>query len=54
MSALPPLPAVGHWHTRDFTAAVAPASRIVAAKDRGAEVAAFLQAAVEVAIATLR
>jgi hypothetical protein len=49
-AALPPLPAIGHWHTKDFAAAVAPAHRILAAKDQGAEVAAFLQAAVAVAI----
>ncbi len=49
-AALPPLPAIGHWHTKDFAAAVAPAHRILAAKDQGAEVAAFLQAAVATAI----
>jgi hypothetical protein len=53
-ASLPPLPAVGHWHAKNFTAAVAPASRIVGAKDQGGEVAAFLQAAVAAAIAALR
>jgi hypothetical protein len=48
-TALPPLPAIGHWHTKDFAAAVAPAHRILAAKDQGAEIAAFLQAAVATA-----
>jgi hypothetical protein len=54
MAALPPLPAIGHWHTKNFTAAIAPAHRILAVKDQGAEVAAFLQTAVEAAIAALR
>ena len=53
-AALPPLPAIGHWHAKNFTAAIAPAHRIVAAKHQGAEVAAFLQAAVEIAITALR
>jgi uncharacterized protein DUF5996 len=52
--ALPPLPAIGHWHTTNFTAAIAPAHRIVAAKDQGAEVAAFLRAATDATIAALR
>jgi hypothetical protein len=54
MAALPPLPTIGHWHAKNFTAAIAPAHRIVAAKDQGAEVAGFLQAAVQAAIAGLR
>ena len=44
---LPPLPKLGHWHTSDFTAAIAPASRIVEAKNQKAETVAFLQDAVE-------
>jgi hypothetical protein len=52
-AALRPLPAIGHWYTKNFTAAVAPAHRILAVKDPGPEVAAFLQAAVEAAIAAL-
>jgi hypothetical protein len=54
VAALPPLPAIGHWHTRDFTAAVAPASRIVATKDQKAETEAFLSEAAEIAIKALR
>jgi Family of unknown function (DUF5996) len=54
MAALPPLPAIGHWHAKNFTAAIAPAHRILAVKDQGAEVAAFLQAAIEAAIVALR
>jgi hypothetical protein len=54
VAALPPLPAIGHWHATNFTAAIAPAHRILAVKDQGAEVAAFLQVAVEAAIVALR
>ena len=50
---MPPLPKLGHWHTRDFTAAIAPASQIVKAKDRKAEIDNFLQAAVDGAIKIL-
>src|SRR5437879_3190784 len=42
---LPALPPIGHWHTANFTAAIAPAQRIVAAQDQGGAVAAFLRAA---------
>jgi len=41
------------WHARDFTGAVVPASRIVAAKDQKAQIEAFLRAAVEIAIKML-
>jgi hypothetical protein len=44
---------LGHWHTRDFTAAIAPASKIVASKERKAETEAFLHEAVEAAIKAL-
>jgi hypothetical protein len=47
VAALPRLPALGHWHTDDFMAALVPASRIVAAKDRQAETEAFLHAAAD-------
>jgi hypothetical protein len=52
-AALPPLPSLGHWHTRDFTAAIAPASQIVKAKDRKAETDDFLQVAVDGAVKIL-
>jgi hypothetical protein len=52
-AALPPLPKLGHWHTRDFTAAIAPASRIVKAKDKKAEIDDFLQVAASGAIKIL-
>jgi hypothetical protein len=51
---LPPLPKLGHWHTRDFTAAIAPASQIVKAKDRKAETGDFLRIAIDSAIKLLR
>jgi hypothetical protein len=47
---LPTLPMLGHWHERDFIAAVATAHRIVAAKSQQAETDHFLQAAVDGAI----
>jgi hypothetical protein len=53
IATLPPLPAIGHWHADLFTAAVATARRIVAAKDEERDVEAFLHAAVEIAIKAL-
>ncbi len=50
---LPKLSKLGHWHTQGFTAAVAPASRIIASAKRQAETEAFLQEAVEGAIKVL-
>jgi hypothetical protein len=47
------LPAIAHWHTDDFTAAVAPARRIVAAQDQKAQVESHLMAATEAAIKIL-
>lgn len=47
VSALPRLPELGHWHMEDFLAAVAPASRIIALKDRQAGTEAFLHAAAD-------
>jgi hypothetical protein len=53
-AALPRLPKLGHWHTREFTAAVAPGHRIVAANNQKAAAEEFLEAAVDVAIKILR
>jgi hypothetical protein len=50
---LPPLAAPGHWHTSGFTAAIATATRILAAADREAASEAFLDAAVAGAVAAL-
>ena len=49
-AALPSLPILGHWHLRDFMAAVATAHKIVAAKNQQAETDDFLRAAVDGAI----
>jgi hypothetical protein len=52
-AALPPLPKVGHWHTHEFTAAVAPAQQIVAANEQETAAEEFLKAAVDAAIKIL-
>jgi hypothetical protein len=52
-AALPSLPTLGHWHLRDFVAAVATAHKIVAAKNPQAETDEFLRAAVDGAIKVL-
>ena len=49
LTALP----FGHWHTRGFTAAVLPASKIIAMSDRQATGDDFLDAAVAAAIRAL-
>lgn len=54
VAVLPCLPALGHWHTHEFLAALAPASRIVAAKDRQAETEAFLHTAADEIVKVLR
>jgi hypothetical protein len=51
---LPSLHAPGHWHAQGFTAAIAPASRILEAKNHYAAAEAFLAAAVDAAITALR
>jgi hypothetical protein len=50
---LPPLPALGHWHVEGFTAAIAPASRIVQTKERQAAADEFLDGAVAAAMKAL-
>jgi hypothetical protein len=52
-AALPSLPTLGHWHLRDFVAAVATAHKILAAKNPQAETDEFLRAAVDGAIKIL-
>jgi hypothetical protein len=49
-AALPSLPMLGHWHLRDFMAAIATAHKIVAAKNQQAETDDFLRAAIDGAI----
>jgi hypothetical protein len=52
--SLPALPPIGHWHAGNFTAAVAPATRILQTNDQGSEVTAFLRAATAATIAALK
>jgi hypothetical protein len=52
-ASLPRLPKLGHWHTYEFTAAVAPAHQIVAANNQEDEVDEFLRGTVDVAIKIL-
>jgi hypothetical protein len=51
--ALPALPVVGGWHTRDFTAAVASAQKILAAKDPEIETGRFLDEAIGASLGLL-
>lgn len=51
--ALPSLPRFGHWHTREFTAAVMPAHKLLTAKNQRVEADNFLQVAVTAAIGLL-
>lgn len=44
---LPPLPPPGHWHLKDFTAAVATGEEIVMQAERGPLVKTFVEAAIE-------
>ncbi|MGH6848532.1 MAG: DUF5996 family protein [Methylocella sp.] len=53
-TALPSLPKPGHWHTHEFTAAIAPAHEIVAANSQKAVADEFLKAATDAAIKILR
>ena len=53
-AALPRLPALGHWHTHEFAAAIAPAHRIVAANNQQAAADEFLETAIDVAVKILR
>jgi len=50
---LPLLPAMAHWHTYKFLAAMAPAHKIVAAHDQGAYVQQFLDVSVAAALHAL-
>ena len=51
--SLPLLPAMGHWHTYKFLAAMAPAHKIYAAFDQGAYVQEFLDVSVKAALHAL-
>jgi hypothetical protein len=51
---LPLLPAMAHWHTYKFLAAMAPAHKILAAHDQGAYVRQYLSASVKAALGAMR
>jgi hypothetical protein len=51
---LPPVPEIGSWHTKSFTAAVVPAHRILAAEARQTETEKFLEAALAASLVSLR
>jgi hypothetical protein len=53
-AALPPLPPPGHWHLKDFVAAVATAEAIIVQPERGPLVRAFVDAAIEIGRARLQ
>src|SRR5213595_415761 len=53
-ATLPKLPALGHWHTHEFTAAVAPAHKILARENREAATDDFLKQAVDYGIKILK
>jgi hypothetical protein len=50
---LPMLPAMGHWHTHEFAAAIKPAHKILADGDRAAGTDEFLQGTVALALRIL-
>ena len=50
---LPGLPAIGHWHTKDFHAAVAPAHRILKARGQESALLAFFSVSINAAIRAL-
>ena len=50
----PLLPPPGHWHTKGFTAAIVPASRIAGSRDAQTDTEAFLYVAVEALIDALQ
>jgi hypothetical protein len=52
--SLPLLPAMAHWHSYKFLAALAPAHKIYAAHDQGAYVQQYLDVAVKAALNALR
>jgi len=53
VSKLPPISELGRWHTKDFTAAVAPAHRILAAPARQTDTEKFLAEAIAASIKAL-
>jgi Family of unknown function (DUF5996) len=53
-ATLPPPPELAHWHTHEFTALVAPAHKIAAAKDQQRETEDYLNNSVDHALELLR
>lgn len=51
--SLPLLLKLGHWHTRDFVAAIAPANRIVEMRDQEEAIHNFLNEATQIAMKVL-
>jgi len=51
--SLPELPQPGHWHTEGFFGAVATGEEILAMKDRGRALLAFITGAFEIGRARL-
>lgn len=52
-ATLPSLPMFGHWHTREFMAAIVPAHKIIGSKNQEAETDEFLRCAVDTALEIL-
>ena len=50
---LPSLPMFGHWHTREFMAAIVPAHKIIGSKNQKVETDEFLRCAVDTALEIL-
>jgi Family of unknown function (DUF5996) len=53
LATLPALPPLGHWHSRDFVAAILPAHNILTAPDQSAATGEFLDGAVAIALKLL-
>jgi hypothetical protein len=49
-AALPTLPMIGHWHTHEFVAAIAPAHKIIAEKNQMAAADEFLRHSIALAL----
>jgi hypothetical protein len=52
-AALPALPALGHWHTHHFAAAILPAHKILTVTDQAAATGDFLDRAIAIALKLL-
>jgi hypothetical protein len=52
-TTLPKLSPIGHWHTHEFTAAIAPAHKILAAREQEVDTRKFLHNAFAAALQLL-